>query len=152
MFRALLGALDIELGAMENMLRDFTKWVPWKSRKELDLSLPGVYVLGRFEECASDGPRMSVPLVYIGETCGQSLRSRIGQFERSAFLSKAGHSGGLTFANTYKSAPDPSWLYISVLGVSLEEPRGSAYIRYVERALLWQYVQNHQSLPACNRK
>jgi len=137
---------------MENMLRDFTKWTLWKHRKEFDLSLPGVYILGRFEDGASGKPLMSAPLVYIGETCEQSLRSRLGQFERSAFLGKAGHSGGLTFSSTYKSAPDPSWLYISVLGVSLEEPQSSAYIRYVERALLWRYVQNHRGLPACNRK
>lgn len=137
---------------MENMLRDFTKWIPWKDRKALDLSLPGVYILGRFEDSVSGNPLISGPLVYIGETCGQSLRSRLGQFERSAFLGKAGHSGGLTFSSTYESVPDPAWLYISVLGVSLEEPQSSAYIRYVERALLWQYVQNHQGLPACNRK
>jgi hypothetical protein len=137
---------------MENILRDFSKWTLWKQREELDLSRPGVYILGRFEDGASGKPQMSLPLVYIGETCGQSLRSRLGQFERSAFFGKAGHSGGLTFASTYQPAPDPSWLYISVLGVFLEEPQSSAYIRYVERALLWQYVQNHQGLPACNRK
>lgn len=142
------------LAIMKSALGKFTPWVRWSERKELNLSAPGVYLLGRFSKSAPSGKAsLSVPLVYVGETCGQSLRGRLYQFERSAFLNQLGHSGGITFAGTFKAKANPSWLYISVLAVSsLEEPQRSAYIRYVERALLWQYVKTHGELPACNRK
>jgi len=139
---------------MKSVLKKFTPWTQWSSRKELNLSAPGVYMLGRFAKSALPGtPSLLIPLVYIGETCGQSLGDRLYQFERSAFQNRLGHSGGATFASTFKTQVSPSWLYISVFAMPLlEEPECSAYIRYIERALLWKYVQNHAELPTCNRK
>ena len=86
------------------------------------------------------------------ETCGQSLHSRLYQFNRSGFLGKLGHSGGATFSTTYKVEQNPSWLFISAAEVALEEPYASAFIRYAERTILWLYVQEHGEYPACNRK
>ena len=109
-------------------------------------------MLGEFEHAPRGKPALSSKLIYIGETCGQSLHGRLYQFNRSGFLGKLGHSGGTTFALTFKAEPNPSWLYISVMGVNMEEPHTSAFIRYAERALLWAYVQRHGAYPACNRK
>ena len=97
-------------------------------------------------------PSLSHKLIYIGETCGQSLHKRLYQFHRSSFLGKVGHSGGATFANTYQAVQNPQWLYVTTAEVLLEEPQASAYIRYAERALLWEYVQHHGAYPECNRK
>jgi hypothetical protein len=139
---------------MRSVLREFTPWIPWTNRKEQDLSRPGVYLLGRFSSL--DPPRrptLSSKLVYIGETCGQKLRGRLYQFELSAFRGIEAHSGGSTFSSTYRVANDrPSWLFVSLLPIDKPEPYGSAYIRHIERALLWEYVQHHGALPKCNRK
>jgi len=138
---------------MRRTLRKFTPWTNWSNRKDLDLSLPGVYLLGRFTELAPPGrPDLSSNLIYIGETCGQQLRGRLYQFERSAFHDREAHSGGSIFAKEFKFNSEPSWLYLSIHPVELPEPHNSAYIRHVERALIWEYVQEHGKLPRCNRK
>lgn len=119
----------------------------------MSLDLPGVYLLADFKRHPPSGkPTLNSTLIYIGETCGQTLHGRLYQFNRSGFLGKFGHSGGATFARTYKAKSDPSWLFISVMAVNLEEPNASAFIRYAERALLWSYVQQHGAYPICNRK
>ena len=141
------------LGPLRDILSKFSSWKPWSERASLPLTLPGVYLLAEFKDQAPSGkPALSSKLIYIGETCGQTLHGRLYQFNRSGFLGKLGHSGGATFARTYKAQPDPSWLFISVMAVDLEEPHTPAFIRYAERALLWAYVQHHGAYPACNRK
>lgn len=138
---------------MRELLAKFSVWKPWSDRLDLAVVEPGVYLLARFDSPQSKRkPTLSSKLIYIGETCGQTLRSRLHQFNRSAFLDRLGHSGGMTFASTYRKSRDPSWLHISVMPVDLVEPAASAYIRYVERALLWAYVKKHGSYPECNRK
>jgi hypothetical protein len=138
---------------LTDILAKFTAWTPWSQRANLPLELPGVYMLSEFKDQAPKGkPELSTKLIYIGETCGQSLHGRLYQFNRSGFLGKLGHSGGATFARTYNAKSDPAWLFISVMAVDLEEPHTSAFIRYAERALLWSYVQQHGAYPACNRK
>ena len=139
---------------MHDMVRDFTNWAPFMSRKEregLDLSCSGVYMLGYFPKNKPRKPVVSNSIIYIGETCGQKLCGRLEQFERSAKNGTGGHSGGITFSKKYGRS-ELSFLYLSVLGVSLGEVKSPAYIRYVERALLWQYVQKNNRLPACNKK
>jgi len=138
---------------MKRILKQFTPWVSWNERSELNLALPGVYILASFKKRV---PRkdisLSRPLIYIGETCGQTLHGRLQQFARSAFKYKIGHSGGRTFHRKYALNREPEWLYISVLGVSKDEPHCSAYIRHVERAILWEYVCKHGKYPECNKK
>jgi hypothetical protein len=83
-------------------------------------------------------------VIYIGETCDQTLEKRWYQFNRSGFEQKAGHSGGWTFASQYCNnqinMPCP-WLYVAALPVLTEEPHRSAYIRMIERRLIWEHVQ-----------
>jgi len=141
-------------------LSAFTPWTPWPQRKSIvpraDRQRPGVYALGRFDE----GPPPTVDLLapsilYFGETCDQWLIDRWNQFNRSAFSQKPGHSGGCTFAECFmddQPGDPPPWLYVSVLPVALESPQAAAYIRYVERRLIWEYVQRHGRFPACNKK
>lgn len=117
------------------------------------MHLPGVYMLGQFKRRPIAGkPRLSDKIFYVGETCGQTLHGRLYQFHRSGFLNKLAHSGGTTFYKMFKPEPDLKWLFISVLAVEQPEPHSSAYIRFVERALLWSYVQRYGAMPSCNRK
>ena len=46
----------------------------------------------------------------------------------------------------------PAWLYVAPLPVRVEAPHGPAYIRHVERWVIWDYVQEHARLPVCNKK
>ena len=96
-----------------------------------------------------------MPVIYIGETCDQNLAQRWYQFNRSAFEQKPGHSGGWTFSGLYcdnRIVEPVGWLYVAALPMTLQEPHSSAYIRFVERWLIWEYVQKFNALPACNSK
>ena len=134
----------------------FERWVPWAKRNDTtDSGKAGVYLLGRFE---ASPPEVVEPLsesvIYIGETCDQTLGKRWYQFNRSAF-EKAGHSGGWTFSARYceNCVVEPvGWLYVAPLPVTIDEPHRSAFIRYVERRLIWEYVQKFNTLPPCNSK
>ena len=138
---------------MRSVLANFSAWTPWIDRSQLILDTAGVYMLARFDKNPPDAtPSLSPSIIYIGETCGQTLAGRLLQFSRSGFLGKKGHSGGMTFASKFKCKPDVPWLFISAMRTELSEPQASAFIRYVERAVLWEYVQTHGAYPACNRK
>ena len=139
---------------MKNLLAHFKPWQKWSDRKALkeELKLPGVYLLAEFSRRPTLGkPALSRKIFYIGETCG-TLHHRLYSFHRSAFEDKFGHSGGATYFNARACQPDPERLYVSVLPVDRQEVEREAYIRYVERALLWQYYQRYKEMPACNRK
>lgn len=98
---------------------------------------PGIYMRANIQEQPPHSkPSISSQLVYIGETCGQSLHDRLYQFNRSGFLDKFGHSGGATFARTFKPKPEPACLFVSVMGVDLVEPACSAFIRYAGKFCL----------------
>lgn len=146
---------------MNDLLSLFTEWTPWSARKTIKAEFqnaPGVYLLGRFNEDVPVGkPQLSHHIVYIGETCDRVLSTRLSEFGRSAFKNKLAHSGGSAFHDKYKAEiieeVPPTWLYLSVLGVSEGTKfRSDAYIRHVERALLWGYVDRHHTWPECNSK
>src|SRR5690606_23930093 len=100
--------LNVGVRPLKHILAKFSAWTPWSERLALPLELPGVYMLSEFQESPPQGtPSLSSKLIYIGETCGQSLRGRLYQFNRSGFLGKFGHSGGATFARTFQAQPDP---------------------------------------------
>src|SRR5262249_2851773 len=138
-------------------LPEFDSWTRWSDRDAMaGCERPGVYLLAKFE---SSPPRVVVPvisnIIYIGETCDQSLSKRWYQFNRSAFYQKGGHSGGWTFADKFcenRIVDPPSWLYVAPLPVFLEEPEQSAYIRFVERWLIWEFVKAFKARPICNSK
>ena len=149
----LFGPPTIGIKPVQDVLATFSPWTPWIERKNLHLGVAGVYLLARFETAAPSGtPEICSNIIYIGETCGQTLAARLRQFDRSGSLGRTGHSGGMTFAATFGLRTDVPWLYIAAMGTSLSEPQSSAFIRYVERTLLWEYVQLFDSFPTCNRK
>lgn len=131
----------------------FSSWTPWAACfSNLELKAPGVYALARFP-----GPAPSVVdltdanICYFGETCGQSLETRLWQFSRSAFEAKNGHSGGWTYRDRFND--DGSKLWVSAFqAVDMQDPLRSAYIRHVERELIWNWALAHGRLPACNSK
>ena len=132
-------------------------WVPWRSRLDVEgCDLPGVYLLGQFTNGAPPQVDAGAPeVIYVGETCDQTLAKRWYQFNRSAFLQKSGHSGGWTFAAEFCQSQivEPfDWLYVAAYPVDMDEPRRSAHIRFVERWLLWTFVDRHNRLPRCNSK
>jgi hypothetical protein len=135
----------------------FRDWFPWKEMKgQLGLGDAGVYLLGNFP---NELPRNVQPIdsrvIYVGETVNQSFTKRLRQFSHTAFQRKHGHSGGWRFSELFAgnrvSSPQ-HWLFVSILPVRMEGPCKSAYIRYVERWILWEYVQRFNDLPCCNRK
>lgn len=138
---------------MRDVLAKFSTWTPWTDRAQLTLDTAGIYMLARFDAALLDtNPSLSRNVIYVGETCGQTLAKRLRQFNRSGFLGKSGHSGGVTFASRFKCNSDVPWLYVSIMGTDLNEPTSSAFIRYVERAILWEYVQIYGQYPVCNCK
>jgi hypothetical protein len=133
---------------------NFSQWVPWTKRINLDgIDLPGVYLLAHF----TDQPPMSLnphaqEIIYIGETCNQTLRQRWYQFNRCAFHEGRGHSGGIKyrklFAGRYKDR-----LYLSAFPViGLNAELRPLFIRYIERKLILEYALNWDKSPICNMK
>lgn len=134
----------------------FRKWVKFAHYKELGcLSLPGVYVLAHF----SSPPENEICIyanhtVYIGETTSQTLSKRLYQFGRSAFLKKNGHSGGHTYSRVFwdnkplNEVPDN--LYVAVLPVDKAPKESKAYIKLVERLVIWEFFQENGDYPSCN--
>ena len=137
---------------LDSPLSAFTPWIRWQDRSALDLKFPGVYLLAAFKRTPPPGaPVLSKRIIYIGETC-RTLRSRLGGFNRAALKGNGGHSGGTTF-HYATDKPPMSELCVSVLSVKSEqEPQVSAYIRYVERALIWDFVKKYRRLPRFNRE
>ena len=135
----------------------FSRWVRWTDRLTLDgIDSPGVYVLAHFNKPPRRAANTRVrEVIYIGETCGQSLRKRWRQFHRSAFEGKDGHSGGKTY-RTHRESFGRAWrdsLCVSAFPVnSLGDELRPLFIRFVERKLILDYARRWGSLPRCNKK
>lgn len=139
---------------MPSILKKFSAWHRWADRKdgELNLALPGVYLLAEFGRRPNLGqPKLSKKIFYIGETCG-SLRGRLYSFQRSAFENKDGHSGGATYYGARSRELDVDRVFVSVMPVDRPKVEREAFIRYVERAMLWSYYEQFKAMPLCNRK
>ena len=131
----------------------FQSWSLWRQRSNaVGVDAAGVYTLALFDSIPSSAVDvLDERVVYIGETCDNSLAGRLGQFNRSAFLAKPGHSGGWSYRSRCGDAGER--LFVSIFPVSaLQEPDRSAFIRHVERLLLWEYVQRWGRRPLCNSK
>jgi hypothetical protein len=131
----------------------FSKWWPWSERKQIPgREFAGIYALSCFDNTMPKTVDvLDECVVYIGETCENSLSGRLEQFNRSAFIGKNGHSGGWSYRS--RRADTGKTLYVSVLPIStFEEPRRSSFIRHVERKLLWGYVSRWGRRPLCNSK
>ena len=130
----------------------FQRWTLWCDRIDIKgAASPGVYLLAQY---TSSVPKIVDPLnpeiVYVGETSGQTLRSRWNQFNRSAFDGKFGHSGGRNYREIIRR--NSRSLYVAALPVDFEEPYSSTFIRYLERLILVDFVFRHGRRPVCNLK
>ncbi|WP_219704090.1 hypothetical protein [Marinomonas lutimaris] len=134
----------------------FKEWVPFDSYKEIDgVGFPGVYILAHFtrkpysEPCTS-----SSNIVYVGETTGQTISKRLYQFKQSAFLRKRAHSGGWSYSDKYLkgkiSRESPNKLYVAILPVDRPHKESKAYIKLVERLVIWDFFQKNKAYPSCN--
>jgi hypothetical protein len=134
----------------------FTAWEkwkkPWRKRGALECyTRPGVYVLAIFRQSVPQKLRLNArEVIYIGETTPNTLLGRWRRFQR-ALDGKFGHSGG----KTCRKQLGPKvirHLYVSTFAPQLKEPHRSAYIRHLERKLIWEYVQRWGRGPKCNSK
>ncbi len=131
----------------------FSSWVQWANRKKLkNRDLPGVYLLARFKSPPNRVNLRAEEIIYIGETC-KKLMSRWGQFNRSAFKGKRGHSGGHTYRR--KRLGSEKGLYVSAFPVpenGLGVECRPLFIRYVERKLMLEFAKKWGKAPVCNSK
>lgn len=87
-------------------------------------------------------------IIYFGETC-RRLKGRWDQFDRSAFRSKPGHSGGRNYRRLYGDVGQ--YLYVAAMPVIIpDKTLRSSFIRFVERNLILNYVVEHNMRPKCN--
>ena len=117
-------------------------WRKWEDRKGLP-EQSGVYIV------AKNSPEN---VIYIGLTSGQGgLRKRVAAFHRAATKRSAKHAGGLTYNGIFGS--DVSRLFVAVhvpVAINPAKEISSTYIKYAERRLIWEFVEKHGKLPACN--
>jgi len=132
---------------------EFSPWAQWNNRLEItDFRSPGVYILAKFKNVPQGpGNPLDKKVIYVGETCNQSLRSRWYQFDRSAFQSKDGHSGGWNYNEEFGDKGQD--LFVAAMPVTdVPEKLRHLFIRYVERKLILDYAVEHESQPILNRK
>jgi len=131
---------------------EFSYWHPWKPRNHIKNSeKPGIYVLAKFVAVPSGNANpLDSSIIYFGETC-RSLRGRWDQFDRSAFQSKRGHSGGRNYRRFYGDVGQ--YLYVAAMPVDIRDKiLRSSFIRFVERKLLLDFAVEYGRRPQCNLK
>ena len=131
----------------------FSKWTQWNKRTNINnVNSPGVYVLARFKRVPSGRANTNNKnIIYIGETCNQTLAKRWYQFNNSAFKDKAGHSGGLSYGKVYGDKGKN--LYVAALSVpNLSDNLRHLFIRYVERKLIYEYALKYKIQPKLTMK
>jgi hypothetical protein len=128
-------------------------WTAWPARSQIQgATFRGVYLLGHFKSVPNIVDPTAKEVAYIGETHrpGRNLDSRWWEFDKSAFGPKeANHSGGNTYRIQFGNVQTAD-LYVSAMPVNLGDPHCAAFILAAERLLVWEYVQRHSRLPACN--
>jgi len=114
---------------------------PWTERSALP-NVARLYVVAKENE-----------VIYVGRTWGgEGLRGRIGDFHCSATTDMKGHAGGVTFFGKFGPI-DPAGMSVSVhvpIVIRRDAEILNTYIQYVERRLIWEHVERHGRLPACN--
>ena len=130
----------------------FSKWFQWNERTKIEnIDLPGVYLLAKFKKIPKgNADATDEHIIYIGETCDQTLKKRLYQFNNSAFRDKRGHSGGWSYKSTFGDKGDD--LYVAVLPVRLPDNLRHLFIRYVERKLILEFALKYSSQPKLNKK
>lgn len=131
---------------------EFSDWHPWKQRSHITSSgKPGVYMLAKFIAVPlGNADPLDANIIYFGETC-RSLRGRWDQFDRAAFQSKRGHSGGRNYQRFYGDVGQH--LYIAAMPVTIPDKiLRSSFIRFVERKLILDFAIKYGRRPRCNLK
>lgn len=131
----------------------FSKWFQWKERTKIkNIDSSGVYILARFKKLPSNKADIKDKnIVYIGETCNNSLNGRLRQFNLSAFRSKSGHSGGQAYCRQFKDKGEN--LFVAAFPVTdLPKTLRDLFIRYVERKLIFEFALEYGSQPQLNHK
>lgn len=129
---------------------EFSNWYWWKQRSNIANSgKPGLYMLAKLIGVPQgNADPLDSNIIYFGETC-RSLRGRWGQFDRSAFQSKRGHSGGMNYRKFYGDIEQH--LFVAAMPFTIQDKTlSSSFIRFVERKLLLDFVVKHGRLPQCN--
>ncbi len=131
-------------------------WQHWTHRTSIELvrTSPGLYVLAQFSgEAVPIGPAdpLAKQVIYIGETCDNSLMGRWQQFAGSAFKGRPGHSGGESYRR--EIGDQGEGLYVAAMPVKkLDENIRPLFIRYVERKIIWEFAKKWGKAPLCNLK
>jgi hypothetical protein len=131
----------------------FSRWMRWDRRSTLEgVDFPGVYLLAHYDSTPiGNANPLAREVIYIGETCDNSLSGRWRQFNRAAFNEGAGHSGGVTYRQLYGSRLKD--LFVAALPVrGLSDEIRPLFIRYVERKLIYDFARAHGVAPKCNKK
>lgn len=124
----------------------FSRWHRWVDRKTIgSVHLPGIYLLALNKRSNDPVKPNDQNIIYIGETCSKKgLVGRWKQFEKSAFRGKTGHSGGVSFYNRKKRIYKKTNLYVAAFPVQDENiALRNAYIRLMERKLLWDFIKKN---------
>jgi len=127
---------------------EFTPWCPWYERWAVNCrESPGVYLLAVGVGAGDEVDALDGRIIYIGQT-SRELDRRWRYFGEAAEGREASHSGGRRFRHHHLSLTDLSvaaWAP-GIVDKHLRE----AYVRYVERRLLLEWVMKHNTLPLCN--
>jgi hypothetical protein len=135
----------------------FSMWCRWENREENrdglpGLDCPGIYLLAHFAEKPPAELDATVDqVIYVGETCAQSLKKRLRNFNRSATTGKFSHSAGRSYFKLFAGI-QPT-LFVAILPISGSEPAlRSARIRHLERKFIYEHTLACGPLPVCNRR
>lgn len=133
---------------------EFSSWYKWKERIEIpNIDKWWIYIIAKFDDVPNENHANPVDknIIYIWETCWQSLQKRLYQFDNSAFRLKDGHSGWWSYNTIYWDSWDD--LYVAVYSVfDLPEHLTSLHIRYVERKIMLDYALRHNKSTKLNKK
>lgn len=133
----------------------FTEWKPWGNREDFEFikEKPGIYLLSKFKSPnqATNPVPSNENVVYIGETCDQTLWKRLNDFQNSATTGNPAHAGGETYFSEFGGNISDLFVSIRPYG-ERKNPVDAAYIRCVERYAIWVYAQTYGMLPRCNKK
>lgn len=128
----------------------FDNWSPWADRDRLACrGSPGVYLLAFDMSPNEDVLVTDERIIYIGQTCA-SLQQRWRQFQRAASGAEGGHSGGESFRERCNGR-SLAELYLAPWAPPMNPGAlRDAYIKFVERQLILDWVIEHDRLPRCN--
>jgi hypothetical protein len=132
----------------------FSRWTRWADRMTVDgIDAPGVYLLAHFKKPPlGNADPQTREVIYIGETCDQSLKKRWRQFHRCAFEGKEGHSGGKTYWKIFADKGGEN-LFVAAFPVEeLSDEFRPLFIRYVERKAILDYALKWGAVPKCNKR